>query len=55
MISYILTADHLKRIIASLVDASVYFEVTPLPDDYYEIRVKEDVRHVLDEKIALIG
>lgn len=36
-----------RHLAAQLVEASVWFEVTPLPDDFYEFRVKDDCSRAL--------
>jgi len=38
-----------KRIATRLIDSSVRYEVTPLPEDEYEFGVRRDVAHVLDK------
>lgn len=41
------------RVCMALVVRSVWFAVTPLPDDEWVITVKQDSERILDEEIAI--
>lgn len=50
----LIVLDHptvVKELVTALVDLSVYFRVTPLPDERYEIEVKEDCSHILHKAL----
>jgi hypothetical protein len=40
-----------KQVAAGLVDSSQWFEFTPLPDGYYEFRVKQENTELLKRLI----
>lgn len=45
--------DLARGVAALLVDCSVWFEVTPLPDDEWEFKVKDDAALALQHTIDL--
>jgi hypothetical protein len=43
--------ERMERAVVIAVEASIYFEVTPMPDDHWEIKVKyEDLHALLTEE-----
>ena len=46
--SWIVSQQLLLEVIARLIEASVWFEITPLSDNDYDLTVKSDVVHVVN-------
>ncbi len=44
--NWIVTQELLLDVVAQLIEASVWFEITPLPDNNYDLTVKSDAVHV---------
>lgn len=50
----VLTSEEtIRRVTAGLITASAWFEVTPLPDDEWEVAVKDEPHYlrVIDESL----
>ena len=43
-----------KKVASKLIESSVYYSVTPLPNNEYEYCVKQDVAHVLSNIISTL-